>query len=228
MAYVSYCVKCKSEIPVGEICPNCGKKLTKASERLSFGVVRRPVTDWFSWNAILRVALPAVLIALASVVVLELIAGGGAGLIALLAGGFPWLALGALAATGLIGLIALLCQGEESVHYFLDKTGANCCIYLKKPTRLKLVARLISPSALKNSDKEQENIVPGLTLISTAHIDWRDVRKARFWRENGRILLYKPRVWLYMPLQAYGEDYAQAEDMIRKKLGRKVPIFPAK
>ena len=67
MPLVNYCRKCRTETPLGESCPYCGGRLPKTGEQLSFGIIRNPVTDWFSWNDVLRVALPAWLVALAAV-----------------------------------------------------------------------------------------------------------------------------------------------------------------
>ena len=71
MPLVNYCRKCRTETPLGESCPYCGGRLPKTGEQLSFGIIRNPVTDWFSWNDVLRVALPAWLVALAAVLAAE-------------------------------------------------------------------------------------------------------------------------------------------------------------
>ena len=59
-------------------------KAPQNREQLSFGIIRNPVTDWFSWNDVLRVALPAWLVALAAVLAAEASATGAAGVTALL------------------------------------------------------------------------------------------------------------------------------------------------
>ena len=71
MPLVNYCRKCRTETPLGESCPYCGGKLAKTAEQLSFGIIRTPVTDWFSWNDVLRVTLPAWLVALIAVLAAE-------------------------------------------------------------------------------------------------------------------------------------------------------------
>ena len=78
MPLVNYCRKCRTETPLGESCPYCGGRLPKTGEQLSFGIIRTPVTDWFSWNDVLRVALPAWLVALGAVLMAEASATGAA------------------------------------------------------------------------------------------------------------------------------------------------------
>lgn len=220
MAYVSYCKKCKAEIPASGICPNCGAKLTKSSERLSFGVVITPVKDWFAWNRMLRVALPAMLLVLLILLLIEYQVAGLTGLSDMLTEGLIWLILGALALTALIWLVVLLMQGKESVHYVLDSAGAHVYTYLKNPTRVKLAARLITPETVKALCDSGEDNVPGLKLISARHLLWQDMRKVRLWRENGRILLFRPAWWLCLVMTATNVDFDPAEAMIRKKLSR--------
>ena len=82
MPLVNYCRKCRTETPLGESCPYCGGKLAKTGEQLSFGIIRTPVTDWFSWNDVLRVMLPAWLVALVAVLAAEASATGAAGVTA--------------------------------------------------------------------------------------------------------------------------------------------------
>ena len=97
MPLVNYCRKCRTETPLGESCPYCGGRLPKTGEQLSFGIIRNPVTDWFSWNDVLRVMLPAWLVALIAVLAAEASATGAAGVTALLRQGFLWVMLGVLA-----------------------------------------------------------------------------------------------------------------------------------
>lgn len=58
MPLVNYCKKCGAEVPLGESCIYCSKKLTRTGEQISFGTITSPVKEWFSWNAFLRVILP--------------------------------------------------------------------------------------------------------------------------------------------------------------------------
>ena len=67
----NYCKKCKREVPSGSQCSLCGAKLTKAGERLSFGMVHRPVEDWFSWNAVLRLIVPVIALVVARLLLNE-------------------------------------------------------------------------------------------------------------------------------------------------------------
>ena len=54
-----YCRKCKRDMPVGEICPQCGGKLGQSAVRVKWEVWHNPLTDWISWNAVARILLPA-------------------------------------------------------------------------------------------------------------------------------------------------------------------------
>ena len=121
MPLVNYCRKCRTETPLGESCPYCGGRLPKTGEQLSFGIIRTPVTDWFSWNDVLRVALPAWLVALGAVLAAEASATGAAGVAALFQQGILWVRLGVLAGM----LLALLGRLERAVDAPLITTHAS-------------------------------------------------------------------------------------------------------
>jgi hypothetical protein len=76
MPLTNYCARCKAEVPPQSVCPRCGKKLAKSGERLSFTVQRRPVEDWFYWNAVLRVVVPVLLLVLAAATAFETVTEG--------------------------------------------------------------------------------------------------------------------------------------------------------
>ena len=125
MPLVNYCKKCRAETPLGESCPHCGGKLAQTNEQVSFGVVRMPVRDWFAWNNVLRVGLPALLLVLVTAVAAEGVAGGAAGVIALFSQGFFWTLMAVLAVMLLLVLLLLVVQGPERVHYILDRQGVH-------------------------------------------------------------------------------------------------------
>ena len=43
----------------GEVCPFCGTRLGKNAAHAAWCVERSPLKDWMSWNAVMRVLLPA-------------------------------------------------------------------------------------------------------------------------------------------------------------------------
>ena len=74
MALTAYCKKCAREVDAGEVCPYCGTKLGKNAAHAAWCVERTPVKDWMSWNALMRILLPAALVILLLVLLAELIA----------------------------------------------------------------------------------------------------------------------------------------------------------
>ena len=64
MALTAYCKKCAREVEAGEICSRCGTRLGKNAAHAAWCVERTPVRDWMSWNAIMRILLPAALVIL--------------------------------------------------------------------------------------------------------------------------------------------------------------------
>ena len=124
MPLVNYCRKCRTETPLGESGPYCGGRLPKTGEQLSFGIIRNPVKDWFSWNDVLRVALPAWLVALAAVLAAEASATGAAGVTALLRQGFLWVMLGLLAGMLAALLALMLLRGPEPCISFWTGRGS--------------------------------------------------------------------------------------------------------
>ena len=61
MALTAYCKKCAREVEPGERCPYCGSRLGKNAAHAAWCVERTPVRDWMSWNALMRILLPAAL-----------------------------------------------------------------------------------------------------------------------------------------------------------------------
>ena len=59
MALTAYCKKCAREVEPGAVCPYCGTKLGKTAAHAAWCLERTPVKDWMSWNAVMRVLLPA-------------------------------------------------------------------------------------------------------------------------------------------------------------------------
>ncbi len=221
MARMNYCKKCRCEVPPGESCPYCGAHLTRAGERLSLNYVRVPLRDWFSWNAVLRVALPALLLIALLLVLLE------GNVETLAAEGLFWVLIATLGVVLGISALVLLLQGVENLHYVLDKDGVHAYTYLPQPTRLELLSRSLGADTVEQLNEKGENSVAGYTLVQVKHLLWADVKRARFWPEAGKLLLFRPAWWQSMAVHCPPEDYSALEETVRKKLGRKVPVLPA-
>ena len=218
MPLVNYCRKCRTETPLGESCPYCGGRLPKTGEQLSFGIIRNPVTDWFSWNDVLRVALPAWLVALAAVLAAEASATGAAGVTALLRQGFLWVMLGLLAGMLAALLALMLLRGPERVHFVLDRQGVHARVYVPEGCgALRLYARFTTPE-----------IVERLTLVKRVTLPWESIRRVRVWREGATLLFFHPRYWQVLAMRCPLADLPLAEEYVRKKLKRfkRVKVLP--
>ena len=223
MPWVNYCKKCKQEVPIGESCPKCYGKLTKTGEYLSFALIRTPARDWFSWNQVLRVALPALLIVAAVTLGAEGALSGGRGIQALFLQGFLGTLVGVLLSMLLVMLILLLVQGKETVHFVLDKNGIRAYTYLYRPSTIRLFARFSTWETVKNIQKDEAPI-ENYVLVKRVEVLWIDIRRIRFWKEDKRILLFKPSWWQTLVVTCPAVEYGEAEAFLRKKLARNKTI----
>lgn len=229
MPLVNYCKKCRAETPLGESCPHCGGKLAQTNEQVSFGVVRMPVRDWFAWNNVLRVGLPALLLVLVTAVAAEGVAGGAAGVIALFSQGFFWTLMAVLAVMLLLVLLLLVVQGPERVHYILDRQGVHARTYLAHPGSARLYARFLTPQSLERLKDDDRPPLEGLTLVRRVFLPWAQIRRVRVWREGFTVLFFRPSFWQALALRCPLQDMVEAEAFVRKKLKRfkKVRVLPA-
>lgn len=227
MPMVNYCQKCKTETPLGESCPHCGNRLSKTNERLSFGVTRRPVADWFEWNRLLRVGLPVLGVVFLTAVLGEWAAAGSEGVTRLFRRGFAETMLALLAGLLLLILLLLWLQGREKVHYLLDKDGVKAYVYVKDASPLRLYARLLAPEGVRRL-AEDPNALPGLTLVRRTLLPWGELRRARIWREGSVLLFFRPACWQALAVACPVSDLNQAESYIRAKMKRnkKARVFP--
>ena len=229
MPWANFCKKCKREVPGGEQCPYCHGKLTRTGERLSFAIVRKPALDWFSWNQVLRVALPALFLVAVATLSLEGMLSGGRGVQALFLQGFFWVLVSVL---GLM-LLSLLCllsmQGPEVVRFVLDKDGAHAYTYLQEPTSVEIHTRFLSKESVEKMQREELQM-EGYLLVKQVDVLWKDVKRVRFWEETRRVLLFRPSWWQALAVLCPVEDYAEVEIFLRKKLGRNkaIKMVPSK
>ena len=229
MPLANYCRKCRAETPVGESCPYCGGKLTKAGERLSFGVSRAPWRDWFCWNRLLRVGLPVWALSFLLIALAEFCSGGTPALTGLFRRGFGltmlWLLGGMLA----LFWALLFCQGQEKVHYLLDKDGVSAYTYVSEEVNdLALYARFLTP-AQTEAMQEDEHALPGLWLVRRVILPWERMKRVKIWREGQTLLFFDPAYWQVLAVTCPVQELAEAEAWVRAKTKRfkTVRVLPA-
>lgn len=227
MPHANYCKKCRLETPAGETCPYCGAALTKSGQRLSFGVVRTPVKDWFCWNEFLRIGLPAIGIISLLAFISELFSGGFSSLFTLLNDGFVYTILIMLAVFLLLVFLLLILQGKEKVHYILDKDGVKCLTYMEQPSPLSLACRFLFTAEAQRLAASSYQL-PGLTLVKQQIIPLDKMNRVRIWQEGGVILLYHPKWWQVLCINCPAEDMKDVEAYFRGKFARKkaVTVLP--
>lgn len=221
MSHTNYCKKCKAETPATETCPRCGAKLTRSGERISVTVLREPVRDWFSWNAMLRVVVPVVGAVLLFTVLAEALVEGGQGLQRVFMQGFFWTLLLTLGMLLFLIWLLLLVQGRETVRYILDSKGAHACVYLKEPGSVRMYARLMTPETVEALQADAPEPLAGHLYIRSMEIAWAQVRRADFWPETHTVLLYHPRFWLTLSIRCGAADYAEIAAYVLKKIPKK-------
>ena len=219
MPLSSYCKKCGRDMPVGAVCPECGGKLPAGTVRLAWCVDHTPVRDWMCWNAVMRIALPALGVTLAMIFLLEMILGGLTGVMQLLTGALlptvGGLMLGALA----VLLLVFILQGDDVQDCVIDNTGLHVQQYLTNPTALKLLMHLKSPALLAQTGPD------GLLLIGMKEIPWKEIRRVQLWHEKGLILLYAPAWWQRLCIPCTRETWLDALGFIRDKIGKKKDVI---
>lgn len=218
----AFCKKCGREVAPGEVCPICGTRLGKNAAHAAWCVECRPVADWMSWNAVMRLLLPATLAVLLLVLLLEGLSGGAAAVEKLLLSGFPVVLLILLGTVLAVVFAALALQGRELADYIVDNRGIHEIRYLPDPTPLKLLARLKSPARMKEA-AGQDASVPVLRL-SEKHLAWKDVARVQLWPEKCMILFYAPAWWLRVSAACTPLVWEDVMGLIREKLGRKKKI----
>ncbi len=222
MPLTNYCARCKAEVTSMGVCPRCGKRLTKASERFSFVTERRPLTDWFCWNAALRVAVPALLLVFLWALLFAAVTEGETGIGNLLKQGLSGMLL-----TILLILLGILCllfalQGRETVRYVLDREGAHAYIYLRAPGALCLWAHLTTKNGLQALQAEAPETPPeGQLYLRRTDVRWAQVRRVQYWTQTRTALLYRPHWWQAMAIRCPEAEYAQAEAWLNARVSRK-------
>ena len=216
MPLTSYCKKCSRDVPVGDRCPYCGGKLPASTVRLAWCVDHTPLRDWMSWNAVMRIALPVLMLVLVVVVALEGAADGMAGVEAVLREGLA-LSLMGIAVFGVaVMLLMFILQGDDILDCVVDSKGFHVQQYLPEPTPLKLVMRLKSPALMNRVTDESP-----MLLLSQREIAWKDVARVQLWPEKTLLLLYAPAWWLRLAVPCTPFTWEDTLALVSDKLGRK-------
>ncbi len=222
MPITNYCKRCKAEMPAGELCPRCGAKLTRAGERLTFEVMRTPATDWFCWNAMLRVVVPVIGLVLLATVAIEAATEGARGVAAVFVQGFFGTILLALGTLLLLTFALLALQGPERVRYQLDAKGAHAAIYVRAGRPLALYARMTTPETAQALQAEApEHLPEGWLYLRSTHVAWPALRRVGVWPETRTLLLYAPSFWLALAIRCDVATFAEAEVYIRRRVPKK-------
>ena len=116
---------------------------------------------------------------------------------------------------------ALLLQGKELTDYIVDSRGVHEIHYLPDPTPVKLIARLKSPSLMKNAG--QGNGVAVLKL-DEKDLPWKNVARVQLWPEKCMILYYAPSWWMRIAAACTPFIWDDVMAMTREKLGKKRKI----
>lgn len=229
MPIVNYCKKCQAEVPVGETCIYCEKKLVKTGEQISFGAIYTPVREWSCWTAHLRVILPVWAVVAVGSLAAEGFSSGRDGVAALLAQNYPLKMVILLGALLCAVLAVLILQGTEHVHYVFDKDGVHARTYLKEPKKAQIYSRFRTPASLPLLQKtDSRPALEGYVQVGRITIPWDHVRKVIFRREGGSILFFRPRFWQSLAVHCPAEEAAAAEEYIRRKMKtyKTVPVIP--
>ena len=208
----AYCKKCKDDVAPGEVCPRCGGKLTKASQRVHWEIRHDPAKDWMCWNSAARIVLPVTAAMVAVLLALEMVSGGISAVQKLLEGGLMTI-VGTLVAVFFLGLwLMLLLQGEETFSCTLDSRGAHVTIYLENPTKTQLLARLRRPT-------EETRV-----LIAQRDFAWKDVQRIQLWPEKLLILFYAPRWWMRLSVPCLPDSWPSSILFMQEKVGKKKTV----
>ena len=201
MPIMAYCKKCKQEVEPASLCPLCGQKLPNGSLRISWTYTYSPVKDFLSWNSILRVGIPALVLLMLTVISVELIRKGFIGVELLFAQGFANLMLLLAGLLIAFALSVLLLKGRVSANYVLDQKGVHVRIFQEKPS---LILRLFhSFPGKEDTGLSGEN----LRLLEEKHMPYAFIKRVGLWPDRDKILLYNPRFFLAQPIHCLADTY---------------------
>jgi hypothetical protein len=219
MPVMAYCKKCKQEVWPDAVCPICGQKLPVNGLRLSWSFRLAPVRDFLSWNSILRVALPVLILLMLVITGVEFFSKGILGVQALLAQGFWSLLFMLTAAMMAFAFAALSLRGREEVRYILDGKGVHMQIWQVKPSFLKRIFGMIPPEAQPGDAGQFE------WVLEEKQIPWTKLSRVGFWPDRDKILLYSPRFYLALALHALPDTYDDAVRFIYEHVKKRPGVM---
>ncbi|MDO4484268.1 MAG: hypothetical protein Q4C54_07525 [Clostridia bacterium] len=218
MAITAYCKKCKADVAPGDSCPQCGGRLTKASRRVAWSMWHTPLRDWMSWNASMRIILPAYMVVVLVMLLAEYLAGGLPALDAMLQGP-TMVILGALLAVVLLAAgVILYLQGHDLTDCVVDSKGVHITRYLPDPTPFRLMLRCCPASAM---EEMYEMDGTPYAVISRKEVAWSELERVQLWPEKNLVLLYAPRWWMRGTIACTPYTYDDVLEYMRDKVGRK-------
>ncbi len=205
------CNKCKCESP-SPVCRQCGRKLSMGTMRDMWSVYNTPLKDADIWKRTVCVAGGICAALLVVMFIAETAANGfDASLVMLVNGGITWVLITFLA-TLLTVLVFLALQKTETLVFVLDTQGAHMQTW-HEPKRLQCYARLQSADLDKAVLQADGN---SLLNAQTRHLAWADVMQVNYRPEKGEIRLYRTKGLAPFVLRLPEEEYAQAEDLVRR------------
>ena len=219
MPVMAYCKKCKQEVWPDTVCSICGQKLPANNLRIRWSFELAPVRDFLSWNSILRVALPVLILIMMAITGVEFGRKGILGVQTLLAQGFLSLLLMLMVAMTAMSFAALLFRGREEVRYILDGKGVHVQVWQVKPSFIKRIFNMIPPEAQQGSKEQVE------WMLEEKHIPWTALRRVGFWPDRDKILLYSPRFWLAAALHALPDTYDDAVRFIYEHVKKRPGVM---
>lgn len=216
---MAYCKKCKQEVWPDTVCPICGQKLPVNNLRISWSFGLTPVRDFLSWNSVLRVTLPVLMLVMIIISGVEFGRKGILGVQTLLAQGFWSLLLMLMLAMVAVAFVALLLRGREEVRYILDGKNVHIQIWQVKPSFIKRIFGMIPPEAQVGSAGQYE------WMLEEKHIPWTKLCRVGLWPDRDKILLYSPRFWLAAALHASPDTYDDAVRFIYEHVKKRPGVM---
>lgn len=218
LAKTLYCKKCNMDVPEGEVCPVCGKTPPASSVRVAWMYARQRASDWMSWNAVMRIAVPVLSAATVLGLLLELLLGGGAGVRQLLNSGFLWVMGMLLLFVAAVTLLVFALGGEDELYCVVDSKGFHVQTALPGANRVKLWMHGKSAALMDTADTN------GRVILSEKDLAWKDIARVQLWTEKRLMLLYSPRWWMKLSVPILLAKWNDVLTMVDEKLSKKKAV----
>lgn len=202
MPVVAYCKKCKQEVEPASLCSLCGQKLPSGSLRISWTYAYSPVREFLSWNSILRVGIPSLVLLMVVVAGMELYRKGMVGMQILFAQGFASLMLTLFVILFAAALLSLLVRGRVHANYVLDQKGVHVRLWQEKPS---LILRILHITPGK--EDAAGLMGDGMRLLEEKHLPYAIIKRVGVWPDRDKILLYNPRFFQAQAIHCLPDTY---------------------